>query len=451
MTASVQQPELTLTHLEGLRPTSSHGFTPGDERELMRGIYARGDRLMFWFLVSHTVLALALALFHGTWLATLAVSGAALGSFTLSAWLLPRTFFTRAYAGVAQQAFVALHIYQLYGQSEQHFWYFTAFTMMIVYQDWVCMWPGAILIIFQHTLFAALHNAGMPVHFFPEAHVGFSKLFFHFGIALVHVALCGYWALLLRKQTLGDAWQKLLLSQDQRLLEAQLVRLKQSELALVESSQALVESFRQQRAILDNSSDAMWIKDIDGQYIAVNAAFARFVGLPMADIEGKTDDHLLSADEVERMHAQEREVENAREPRTLEHELVLDGIRRVMETAVTPIFDAHDVSWGRRERRATSRSASVRRVNGATPKRGANRFRSWRVSVCSPEASRTISTTCLPSSSVMPNSRDRSCRRDHPRRRPLRRSSSRQFAPPSSRDRCWRTPVRDASKSSPSM
>ena len=198
----------------------------------MDGIYARGDRLMLWFLCCHMALAVLLALYHRTWIQTFAVGGGALVAFVISATLWPRTFFTRAFAGVAQQAFVALHIYQLYGQSEQHFWYFTAFTMMIVYQDWVCMWPGALLIIVQHSIFAGLHNAGYPVHFFPEPYVGFTKLFYHFGIALVQVAICGYWAHLLREQTLSDAWRKLQLSDDQRLLQHQLTQIRTSEAAL---------------------------------------------------------------------------------------------------------------------------------------------------------------------------------------------------------------------------
>ena len=105
-------------------------------------------------------------------------------------WWWPRRFITRAYAGVAQQAFVALHIFQMHGQAEQHFWYFTAFTMMIVYQDWRCMWPGAVLIILQHSIFAVAHNAGLAVHFFPEPH-GHGSLRPTFGSARTYGA--GLW------------------------------------------------------------------------------------------------------------------------------------------------------------------------------------------------------------------------------------------------------------------
>ena len=65
------------SRIDDLRPSSSHGFDWAEERAIMDAIYARGDRLMVWFLVSHMALALILALYHGTWLATLALGGGA--------------------------------------------------------------------------------------------------------------------------------------------------------------------------------------------------------------------------------------------------------------------------------------------------------------------------------------------------------------------------------------
>lgn len=328
------------SRIDDLRPSSSHGFDWAEERAIMDAIYARGDRLMVWFLVSHMALALLLALYHGTWLATLALGGGACATFMLARLLWPRTFFTRAYACVAQQAFVALHIYQLYGQSEQHFWYFTAFTMMIVYQDWVCMWPGALLIIAQHSIFAALQNSGMPVHFFPEAYVGFTKLFFHFGIALVQVSLCGYWAHLLRAQSLGDAWQKLQLGRDQSLLLVQLGQLQGSELQLRASSDALVASSRQQQAILDNCPDSMWVRDLDSRMVAVNSGFARQLGRAADEISGRTVEDLFGEAIGSVFRAQDQQVLVGRRAMTFDREFVLHAQTRNFETTVTPIFDA---------------------------------------------------------------------------------------------------------------
>ena len=106
--------------------------------------------------------------------------------------------------GVTLQIFVALHIYQMHGLPEMHFFFFTAFAMMIACCDWKAMWPGTFLIIGQHIGFALLTNTGTDVYFFPEAYISFTKLFFHFGIACVHVGICGFWAHMYRSQILLD-------------------------------------------------------------------------------------------------------------------------------------------------------------------------------------------------------------------------------------------------------
>ena len=336
---SAQSAPLAVGDIDGLRPEHAHGFSAGEIRRLMDGIYARGDRLMLAFLASHMVLAIGLAFYHDTWPATIVLGGGAFLAFLVCSSVWPRTFFTRAFAGVAQQAFVALHIYQLYGQSEQHFWYFTAFTMMIVYQDWLCMWPGALLIILQHSIFAGMHNAGLPVHFFPEPYVGFTKLFYHFGIAIVHVSLCGYWAHLLREQTLGDAWKKLQLRRSQTVLEEQVDRLSDSEAALRSTSAALSESSKRQRVILDNVPDAMWVKDATGRYSAVNVAFARMFGSTPAEIEGRRDVDLLSPEQVARSLNHSRLAFEARAPVTLEYEFTIDGVVRVLDATISPVID----------------------------------------------------------------------------------------------------------------
>lgn len=178
-----------------------------DENSVMDAIYARGDRLMLLFILIHLLIALLLASAYNTWAITLTVAVISTAMFLSSMLLLPRTFLTRCIAGLSLQLFVVLHIYQMHGLPEMHFFFFTSFTMMIAYQDWRSMWPGALLIIVQHTLFAVLTNSGVNVFFFPESYIAFTKLFFHFGLALGQVGICGYWAVLLRRQTLYEARQ----------------------------------------------------------------------------------------------------------------------------------------------------------------------------------------------------------------------------------------------------
>ncbi len=174
---------------------------------IMQGIYTRGDRIMTRFILIHAAIALGLAFFYQTWLITLVVSSAAAALFLVSAALMPRSFLTRCLAGVSLQTFVILHIYQMHGLAEMHFFFFTACTMMIVYQDWRCLWPGTALIVGQHTLFALLTNAGQNLYFFEDSYIATTKLIFHFGIVAAQVVICGYWAYLLRRRTFEQVRQ----------------------------------------------------------------------------------------------------------------------------------------------------------------------------------------------------------------------------------------------------
>lgn len=181
------------------------GFSQPEVEGYMNEIYARGDRFMLLFLLCHVGLAALLAPYYDTWALAIPVSALSVSLFWVCRQLLPGSFFTRAISGVCLQIFVGLHIYQFHGLPEMHFFFFTAFTMLMVYQDWLCMWPGTLLIIAQHLLFARLTNSGVQMYFFPEKYVGFTKLFFHFGIASAHVAICGCWTALMKRQTLQFA------------------------------------------------------------------------------------------------------------------------------------------------------------------------------------------------------------------------------------------------------
>ena len=145
--------------------TAAEGEVPSDDR-VLAPIYRRGDRLMLGMLGLHMAAAVWFGTFYDTWLEAWTIGGIAVGMFGLAMSLLPGSFLTRCISGVSLQAFVALHIYQLHGLAEMHFFFFTAFAAMLVYQDWRCMWPGALLIIAQHTLFGGFtflektrHNA----------------------------------------------------------------------------------------------------------------------------------------------------------------------------------------------------------------------------------------------------------------------------------------------------
>ncbi|MFT3711117.1 MAG: ATP-binding protein [Archangium sp.] len=188
-------------------------MTPAQEQGVLLQVYLRGDRIVRVATLVHFAIALALAPFYDTWFIALPVAVLAAGMFWACSYLIPGHFFTRVVAGISLQGFCALHIFQLHGMPEMHFFFFTSFTLMILYKDWRAMWPGASLIIAQHILFAVLHNSGVKLYFFEETRVGVFKLFFHFGIAIAQVAIAGVVAHNLRSKVLNDFAQNEALAQ----------------------------------------------------------------------------------------------------------------------------------------------------------------------------------------------------------------------------------------------
>jgi signal transduction histidine kinase len=179
-----------------------------------------------------------------------AVGAAAATLFYGARALRPGTLLTRVAAGIALQTFCALHIHQMNGMAEMHFFYFTSVTAMILYQDWRAVWPGVLGIIAQHTLFAAGHNAGWHPGgqtFFEFPHVGPLKLTFHFGIALTQTAIASAAARALRSRTLADAAQQRRLLEANAVLESQGIELEAVNVQLHEQATEL----EQQAAALE--------------------------------------------------------------------------------------------------------------------------------------------------------------------------------------------------------
>ncbi len=210
--------------------------------EILAPVYARGDRWMKIFLIGHFLLSLVLAPVHETWRATAFAAPAAFILFWACVRLAPGTFLTRCAAGLALQAFVGLHIFQLQGLAETHFLFFTALTMMIVYADWRCLGPATLFIFFQHTAFFVLQTGGARMNFFEQSEVGVLKLGLHFGTVCLQVIIVGFWAWLNRRHILDEQRSRNRSIQQQHELEQQLDRVRRSEALLQSSGQVLLDT-----------------------------------------------------------------------------------------------------------------------------------------------------------------------------------------------------------------
>ena len=130
---------------------------------------------------------------------------------------------------------------------------------------------------------------------------------------------------------------------------------------------AIPNSFDILRAVIEATPDAIFVKDLEGRYVVVNAAFARFVGRHYDDIVGKNDLELYPEDTARRFIADDREVLAAGVPLSFEGVassetgtqayLVTKGVYRDASGSIRGIFGiSHDVTELRTANEALERT-----------------------------------------------------------------------------------------------
>ncbi|MCS7084478.1 MAG: response regulator [Bacteroidia bacterium] len=209
----------------------------------------QANTIISFFVLLHWTLGLLLCFYYDTWLVHLGVGTPATLAFFWVKSRYPDKFITRVTAGIVFQAFTAQHIYQLHGLPEMHFFFFVAVAVMIVYLDWLAAVPGVLLIIIQHTIFAYLEIKGEEVYFFPDENddVWFwtNKLFWHYAIALIHTAVCGLWAQIVRVAILKSAAQNAELAEREKALADANVRMAELYIELESKAEELEEKNRE--------------------------------------------------------------------------------------------------------------------------------------------------------------------------------------------------------------
>jgi PAS domain S-box-containing protein len=96
-----------------------------------------------------------------------------------------------------------------------------------------------------------------------------------------------------------------------------------------------------QRALLDNFPFAVWLKDTESRFLAVNQGFVQLFGQRNADeLIGKSDFDIAPADLAENYRADDRAVLASGNKKSVEEEIIdADGTRKWFETYKAPVFD----------------------------------------------------------------------------------------------------------------
>lgn len=106
------------------------------------------------------------------------------------------------------------------------------------------------------------------------------------------------------------------------------------------SRTALPDELDLLRAFFDASVDFVYIKDLEGKYIAMNAAGAHSLGLSPDQVTGKSDRELFGAETALRWAAEDRQLLLQRRSMSVKDAVVLDGHQMFLHTVKAPWLDA---------------------------------------------------------------------------------------------------------------
>lgn len=92
-------------------------------------------------------------------------------------------------------------------------------------------------------------------------------------------------------------------------------------------------------AILENTSEPLFLKNRDGEYLVVNEGWKELFGHEKADVYGRTDADLFPAEMVEEVRKNDQHVLETGEPIEFEERIVVDGEERTFLSSKTPVYD----------------------------------------------------------------------------------------------------------------
>jgi len=119
------------------------------------------------------------------------------------------------------------------------------------------------------------------------------------------------------------------------------VVLEELEARVAERTAEVARSHNLLTAVIGSTTDVIYLKDLEGRYLMVNPAGARFLGWPEEEIIGKNDLELFSPGCAGAIMERDREIVRSGETHTYEEVLEFGGTRRFFSSAKGPYRDGN--------------------------------------------------------------------------------------------------------------
>ena len=100
------------------------------------------------------------------------------------------------------------------------------------------------------------------------------------------------------------------------------------------------EAYRLLEAVTDETTDAVFVKDLKGKYLFFNEAAARLVGKPVAEVLGRDDREVFDPESAAIVMAKDREVAAGGQAATHQEHLTASGVTRTYSVTKAPYRDS---------------------------------------------------------------------------------------------------------------
>ncbi|HVF35468.1 MAG TPA: PAS domain-containing protein [Candidatus Saccharimonadia bacterium] len=114
---------------------------------------------------------------------------------------------------------------------------------------------------------------------------------------------------------------------------------REAEQTIRRQAEELARSNTLLAAVVDNSTDVVYVKDLEERYLLMNEAGAAAVGAPLARVIGRRIDELIPPDQAAPVRARDRRAFADGATVNCEYEVTLDGASRTFQSRVTPWRD----------------------------------------------------------------------------------------------------------------
>ena len=137
-----------------------------------------------------------------------------------------------------------------------------------------------------------------------------------------------------------------------------------TELEGMKAEAALRKSHTLMNAVLEGTTDAFFVKDLEGRYLMMNAAGKQWVNMTDQDLTGKTDEDIFAPKTVACIKQQDEIILQTGTTQTFEEEVMTNGVKRTFLTTKGPYrdIDGHIIGLFGNVRDITQRKQSEEKL-----------------------------------------------------------------------------------------